>query len=198
MDTERTTRQLRLITETVRIADALGVPLWLRGGWAMDFYLGEPTRDHTDIDWFVRQRDAEVLTHALLRSGWERLPGPPAGQQLDFTEQGEESSFALLDEDPCGHVVVAGGPWAGERWPEGMLDGTVGRIGATVCPVISPAAQIEIKRMMPVWVPGRPRRPKDAQDIRVLEAALRTAARRRPRATEHLPAASWISGRSKG
>ncbi|MCQ1576142.1 hypothetical protein [Streptomyces parvus] len=84
-----------------------------------------------------------------------------------------------------------------------MLDGTVGRIGATVCPVISPAAQIEIKRMMPVWGPGRPRRPKDAQDIRVLEAALRTAAlrtaaRRRRRATEHLPAASWISGRNKG
>ncbi|MFJ3936675.1 hypothetical protein ACIPYR_09515 [Streptomyces parvus] len=79
-----------------------------------------------------------------------------------------------------------------------MLDGTVGRIGATVCPIVSPAAQIEIKRLMPVRVPGRPRRPKDAQDIRVLEAALRTAARRRPRATEHLPAASWISGRNKG
>lgn len=79
-----------------------------------------------------------------------------------------------------------------------MFDGPLGRIGATVCPVISPAAQIEIKRMMPVWVPGRPRRPKDTQDIRVLEAALQTAARRNPCATEQLPTASWIPRRSKG
>ncbi|CAM5327422.1 hypothetical protein SBADM41S_10680 [Streptomyces badius] len=164
----------------------------------MDFFLGEPTRDHTDIDWFVRQRDVEALTHALLRSGWERLPGPPADQQLDFAKQGEESSFALLDEDRCGHVVVAGGPWAGERWPEGMLDGSLGRIGTTVCPVTSPAAQIEIKRMMPVWVPGRPRRTKDSQDIHARETALRKPARRNPRATEHLPGASWIPRRHKG
>ncbi|MFF6907971.1 aminoglycoside adenylyltransferase [Streptomyces sp. NPDC012389] len=129
VDRQRTDRQLRLIAETVRIADALGVDLWLRGGWAMEFFL----------------------------------------------KQGEESSFALLDEDGSGHVVVAGGPWAGERWPDGMLEGPLGRIGATACPVISPAAQIEIKRMTPVWIPGRPRRAEDAEDIRVLETALRDA-----------------------
>ncbi|MGW1296772.1 nucleotidyltransferase domain-containing protein [Streptomyces sp. NPDC002533] len=101
MDTERTTRQLRLITETVRIADALGVRLWLRGGWAMDFFLGGPTRDHTDLDWFVRQRDAEALTHALLGAGWERLPGPPADQQLDFAKQGRSRA------SPCSTRIPA-------------------------------------------------------------------------------------------
>jgi len=173
VDRQRTDRQLRLIAETTRIADVLGVGLWLRGGWAMDFFLGSPTRDHTDIDWFARKQDAEPLTRGLLRSGWASLAGPPADQQLDFGKQGEESSFALLDEDGCGHAVVAGGPWAGERWPDGMLQGPLGRIGPTACPVISPAAQIEIKRMTPVWIPGRPRRAKDAEDIRVLETALR-------------------------
>ncbi|MFJ9638332.1 hypothetical protein [Streptomyces sp. NPDC101178] len=39
MDRQRTDRRLRLIAETSRIADALGVDLWLRGGWAMDFFL---------------------------------------------------------------------------------------------------------------------------------------------------------------
>lgn len=173
MDRERTARQLGQIAETLRIAQTLGVRLWLRGGWAMDFFLGEPTRDHTDIDWFARHEDAAVLTRALLRAGYAPLPGPPAGQQLDFGKQGEESSFALLDEDRFGHIVVAGGPWAGERWPGGMLDAPPGRIGATACPVVSPAAQIEIKRMTPVWIPGRPRRAKDAEDIRTLETALR-------------------------
>lgn len=176
MDRQRTDRQLRLIAETTRIADALGVDLWLRGGWAMDFFLGSPTRDHTDIDWFARIRDAEPLTDELLRSGWAALPGPPADQQRDFGKEGEESSFALLSEDDRGHAVVAGGPWAGERWPDGMLEGPLGRIGPTASPVISPAAQIEIKRMTPVWSPGRPRRAKDVEDIRVLETALRDGA----------------------
>ncbi|WP_345982944.1 aminoglycoside adenylyltransferase [Streptomyces sp. DSS69] len=144
----------------------------------MDFFLGSSTRDHTDLDWFARKRDAAPLTDELLRSGWEHLPGPPADQQRDFERQGEESSFALLEEGGSGHAVVAGGPWAGERWPDGMLEGPLGRIGPTACPVISPAVQMEIKRMTPVWIPGRPRRAKDAEDIRVLETALRDGGRR--------------------
>ncbi|MGW2250077.1 nucleotidyltransferase domain-containing protein [Kitasatospora sp. NPDC001660] len=172
MDRERSTRQLRLIAETVRIAEGVGVGVWLRGGWAMDFFLGEATRDHEDVDWFAWAKDAPALTAALLRSGHEPLPGPPAGQQLDFLKDGEESSFALLDRDAAGRVVVAGGPWAGEPWPQGMLDGPPGRIGEVRCRIVNARAQIEIKRMMPVWVPGRPRRPKDAEDIARLEAAL--------------------------
>ncbi|MEV4880291.1 hypothetical protein [Streptomyces cyaneofuscatus] len=66
-----------------------------------------------------------------------------------------------------------------------MLDGPLGRIGTTACPVISPAAQIEIKRMTPVWIPGRPRRAKDAEDIRVLEAALRDGGGRPGDTTRH-------------
>ncbi|QTD97580.1 hypothetical protein [Streptomyces cyanogenus] len=40
-------------------------------------------------------------------------------------------------------------------------------------PIVDPRVQIEIKRMMPVWDPSRPRRAKDAEDIARLEAALR-------------------------
>lgn len=169
---DRSTRQLRLIGETVEIAKALGVEVWLRGGWAMDFFIGEVTRDHVDIDWFAWADDASALTDGLLRSGYELLPGPPADQQLDFCKQGVESSFALVGKDRSGRIVVAGGPWAGEVWPEGMLDAPPGRIGALRCRIISPRAQIEIKQMMPVWVPGRPRRRKDAEDITRLQAAL--------------------------
>ncbi|MFJ3880075.1 nucleotidyltransferase domain-containing protein [Streptomyces sp. NPDC090077] len=174
MDMERTRRQLRLIAETREIAEVLGVEVRLRGGWAMDFFLGGPTRDHEDVDWFAWSEDAPALTGALLASGYEPLPGPPAGQQLDFAKEGEEISFALLARDSDGLPVVAGGPWAGERWPRGVVEGSEGRIGELRCPVVSPGAQIEIKRMMPVWVPGRPRRAKDAEDIGRLEEALRS------------------------
>ncbi|MFF7470940.1 nucleotidyltransferase domain-containing protein [Streptomyces sp. NPDC008092] len=173
MDREGGARQLRLIGETVEIAKALGVEVWLRGGWAMDFFIGEVTRDHVDIDWFAWAEDAPALTGELLRSGHELLSGSPADQQRDFCKQGVESSFALLSKDRSGRVVVAGGPWAGAVWPEGMLDAPVGHIGALWCRIISPCAQIKIKQMMPVWVPGRPRRRKDTEDIATLEAALR-------------------------
>lgn len=140
----------------------------------MDFYLGEITRDHADIDWFAWARDAGDLAEELLRRGHRPLPGPPPDLQLDFVKDGLESSVTFLDRDADGCVVVAGGPWAGAPWPEGMLDAGPGRIGGLECAIVSPQAQIEIKRMTPAWDPSRPRRTKDAEDIARLEAALRT------------------------
>lgn len=173
VDDHRAAHQLRLVSETLEVAASLGAPIWLRGGWAMDFFLGQVTRDHTDIDWFAWAVHAPALGRELLRHGYQPAPGPPPEQQLDVVKEGLDSSFAWLARDRKGRVVVAGGPWAGELWPEGMLDGTEGRIRSLRSPIVSPLAQIEIKRMMPVWVPGLARRPKDAADVTRLEAALR-------------------------
>ena len=38
--------QLSAITEVLNAANELGIEVWLRGGWAMDFYLGQITREH--------------------------------------------------------------------------------------------------------------------------------------------------------
>ncbi|GAA1607385.1 hypothetical protein GCM10009828_038480 [Actinoplanes couchii] len=155
---------------------ALDIEVWLRGGWAMDFYLGRVTRPHRDVDWFAWSTDAARITAALTSRGYTLLPEPPHDQQLDFVRpDGAEVldlSFALMTRTEQGTVTVAGGPWTGAPWPDGMLTAPPGRIGLLTCPIISPQAQIEIKRMMPVWAPGTPRRPKDAEDITRLEAAL--------------------------
>jgi Aminoglycoside-2''-adenylyltransferase len=166
-------RQLELIAETWEAAGRHGIPLWLRGGWAMDFFLGEVTREHGDIDWFARGEDAVPLAGMLVGLGHTPVAGPPPGLQLDFVKDGLDSSFTLVDRDAAGRVVVAGGPWAGTPWPDGLLDGGTGRIGDVEAPIVGPAAQIEIKRMMPVWDPSRPRRAKDAEDVARLEAALK-------------------------
>lgn len=172
MDQERARRQLGVIAGVLRAARAQSVPLWLRGGWAMDFFLGEVTRDHGDIDWFAWARDAAPIAEILTRLGHRPVPGPPPDLQLDFVKDGLDSSFTLLDRDAAGRITVAGGPWAGTPWPDGLLDAEPGRIGTLRAPVVSPRAQIEIKRMMPVWDPSRPRRAKDTEDIARLEAAL--------------------------
>ncbi|WP_204070911.1 nucleotidyltransferase domain-containing protein [Planotetraspora phitsanulokensis] len=173
MDGEHAARQLQAIAEVVGIAGEIGVQIWLRGGWAMDFYLGEITRDHRDVDWFAWAEDVPELAGKLMARGFEPMPGPPPDQQLDFGRGDVELSFALLAKDGDGRVVVGGGPWKGEPWPAGMLDAPPGWLNELQCPIISPAAQIEIKQMMPVWVPGMPRRDKDLEDIARLQAALR-------------------------
>jgi hypothetical protein len=172
VDTLRTGRQLRLIADVLAARAECGVPVWLRGGWAMDFFLGEVTRDHRDIDWFAWSGDAERLGAELARRGFRPVAGLPPEQQIDLVKDGEDLSFNLLRRDESGRVVVGGGPWAGSPWPQDLLEPHTGRIGNLSCPIIAPRAQIEIKQMMPVWVPGSPRRAKDAEDIARLRAAL--------------------------
>jgi len=70
--------QLAAIDELVTLAYELGVPVWLRGGWAMDFFLGRLTRDHADIDWFALAEDGQQLADGLISHGFEdsRIASP--------------------------------------------------------------------------------------------------------------------------
>jgi hypothetical protein len=165
-------RQLRVIREVSGVAASAGIEVWLRGGWAMDFFLGEWTRPHVDVDWFCWLADADRLTALLHSQGYADDPAVPPELQRDLLIDGVELSFALLVRSASGQVVVGAGPWAGEPYPAGMLDGSIGRLGETLCPIINARVQIEIKEMYPVWMPERPRRAKDQGDIARLRAAL--------------------------
>lgn len=173
---ELSRRQLRIIGEITDVAAANGVDVWLRGGWAMDFFLGELTRPHVDVDWFCWAADADRLASGLHDRGFVDDPRVPPELQRDLVKDGVEVSFALLARDARDRVVVgAAGRWAGSPYPEGMLDGPVGRLGDVSCRTICPRSQIELKEMYPVWMPERPRRAKDRDDITRLKAALVTA-----------------------
>jgi hypothetical protein len=165
-------KQLALIEEVGTICDALAIPYWLRGGWAMDFFLGRVTREHDDIDMFVWAVDAPALARELDRAGFVAQVGPPPEAQRNFTKIGEELQVALLGESQNGDVVVAGGPAAGAPWPNGMLGTTVGHLGHLTCPIIEPQVQVEIKRRFPEWRPDLPIYPKHETDIALLREAL--------------------------
>ncbi|MFD2767302.1 nucleotidyltransferase domain-containing protein [Micromonospora eburnea] len=158
-------RQLGAIREVTELAEQAGVAVWLRGGWAMDFHLGEVSRPHVDVDWYCWRHDASELAALLGGRGWRPDPRMPAETQLDLLRNDVELSFAYLDRDAEGRVVVGAGPWAGTPLPDGMLDARPGHIGPLAAPIISVAAQIEFKEMFPVWMPTRPRRAKDAADL---------------------------------
>lgn len=165
--------QLSAIADVLNVANTLGIEVWLRGGWAVDFYLGQVTRDHEDVDWFVWKEDLPVITGLLVSRGWDDLAVHPLEQQRDLLRNQVELGFAPLARTDSGDVVVGGGPYMGEPWPKNMIDNTaIGELEGIRCPIISPEAQIEIKLMMPIWVPGFRRRDKDTLDIAKLEAAL--------------------------
>jgi len=63
-------RQLAAVAEVLEVAHGLGAAVWLRGGWAMDFFLGELTREHVDVDWFAWREDLPGLVDALAECGW--------------------------------------------------------------------------------------------------------------------------------
>jgi hypothetical protein len=165
-------RQLFLIKEFSLLCEAASIQYWLRGGWAVDFFLGRITREHEDIDLFVWARDAPNLVHQLERSGFLEQGGAPPEAQRNFTKDGKELQIALLDTNQRGEVVVAGGPWAGAPWPDGMLIGPAGRLGDVVCPMVNPRVQIEIKERFPEWRPDLPQREKHLADIARLREAL--------------------------
>jgi hypothetical protein len=277
-------RQLQVIAEVVRVCDGAGIDIWLRGGWAMDFFLGEVTRPHADVDLFCPASDAERLIALLYPLGYRNawfpgpdrtsplaltaephdplspavldapatvpapavdpapavVPAPPSvsaaaptsvsaavgasgsgsgsrsgpgsrsepgdgagsesgdgagsgpgsrsesgegagsgrvmpdpGQQCDLvTPDGIEVSVAFLGWDGDGCPTVAGGPYAGSRWPADLLTWPPCRLGGVTCRIVSPRAQIEIKSMMPRWMPGLPRRDKDTWDVARLRAFL--------------------------
>ncbi|GAA2386710.1 hypothetical protein Cme02nite_67850 [Catellatospora methionotrophica] len=177
-------RQLAAIAEISGAAARDGIALWLRGGWAMDFHLRRITRPHADVDWFCWAADADRLTSMLAELGFTSYGEHDRRLQRDFLRGDVDLGVGLLGRDAAGHATVPAGPHAGARWPDGMLDGPPGRLGGVTCPVISPQAQIEIKDMMPVWVPGLPRRAQDRADIALLRAAL---ADRNPFAVDGAP-----------
>ena len=102
---------------------------------------------------------------ALLDDGFRDVTIAPPEQQMDLVRGSVDHGIALVRVDRHGIPVVAGGPWVGAPWPEGMLTGRCGQIGSMSAPIISPEAQIEIKRMMPTWNPKLRRRLKDLDDI---------------------------------
>ncbi|GAB2927799.1 hypothetical protein GCM10027280_14120 [Micromonospora polyrhachis] len=125
------------------------------------------------MDWFCWAADAGRFAAALHARGYSADLRVPPEIQRDLVRDGVEVSFALIAQDAQGRVVVGGaGPWAGSAYPDGMLTGPTGRLGAVTCPIISPRAQIELKEMYPVWMPERPRRPKDRDDVARLRSVL--------------------------
>jgi len=112
---------------------ALGIRIWLDGGWAVDACLGSQTRRHADLDIVIEQRDVAAVVAALERVAYTPVPRPDtrawnfvlgddAGHQIDF-------HVIVLGEDGRG---IYGPPENGDSYPAEALAGKGTINGRTV------------------------------------------------------------------
>lgn len=120
------------------LMDALGIHLWLDGGWAVDACLGAQARRHDDLDIAVEERDVGTAVAALVERGYAPVPrddttawnfvlGDDAGHQVDF-------HVIVLDAHGRG---VYGPPENGEAYPATAFNGT-GTVGERSVARVSP------------------------------------------------------------
>lgn len=82
---------------------------WVAGGWAIDGFLGEVTRDHKDVDVAILQQDEAAFRQHLSQQDWEAWPGMGDGQTLS-------QPLDPSDQLPPGTKVLLCRPSSAEDW----------------------------------------------------------------------------------
>lgn len=166
---DNTAIQLQLIAEIHDLLDVSKIPHWLDGGWALDFLVGEVTRDHDDIDWFLWKWDAPAVCACLEACDYQSLEVRHPDEHIAFQRHGQRISFTLNEMNEAGQAVTAG-RWSDWPFPQGAFAAPVGQLGDIVCPIVSAAAQLDVKMNFHKHPAGGPLRQKDPADIERLRA----------------------------
>lgn len=132
----------------------------------MDFTVSAITRPHSDIDFVVWRQDGERLQRLLVNHDYRQLA---LREDVSiFSKQGQRVEFYVIARNAKGQIITPG-VWAHWPWPDGSFDGTTGRIGALVCPVVSVRSQLDSKESYPHNT-GIPLRSQDKADIERLRS----------------------------
>jgi hypothetical protein len=163
-DTEAQLAILRTLAE--RLATAR-LRFWLRGGWAVDFLLGEVTRRHGDIDLVTWLRHRRRIRLLLTNIDFEPIQEWEA--QTDFRVKGQVVSSIYLTRQPDGCIITHGIPvWT---WPDGSLSSRKAHLRSISARVMSPRQMLWEKEGYEIGT-GRPPRPKDLESMTVLRGMI--------------------------
>jgi len=140
---------------------------WIAGGWAIDLFVGEPYRDHADIDIEILRPDVRLLHDAL--DGWELHACQwPDGTTLHRWQAGEPLPPAVHDiwcrrdrDTPWAFQLMVLDQ-ADDRWlfrRDHRIGGPLADLGVERrgLPLLAPEVQLLFK--------SKGRRPKDARDF---------------------------------
>lgn len=164
MINETTTKlQLKVLGQIVDLCKSLKIDIWLRGGWAIDFLLGEITRSHSDIDLVTLVENRTQLEETLVNSGFQMIP--ISKFQTDFSKDGIDISFVFIKKD-IGRVFAYGiEDW---EWRPDALSQHIYQINGISMFVLSPQQLLEEKQVYEKGT-GRKPRPKDLNSMTILK-----------------------------
>jgi hypothetical protein len=86
--------------------DAASLEHWFFGGWAVDVWVGRPTRPHEDIDVLVWRHDEARVHEALETAGWIHAPTPEDLLGTSYLRGDHELQLTFLAPGPEGGVMV--------------------------------------------------------------------------------------------
>jgi len=161
--------QLRLIKEVHELLSFLDIPHWLDGGWALDFLLGEISREHKDIDWLIWKKDALRVRAVLTQHRYCQQTLKHPAEHIGFYKQQVYVSFTLNELNEQGQVVTSG-RWRDWPYPTGALSAPWGQLRDLRCPIVSAAAQLDVRQNYHLHPAGAPMRAVDALEIKKLQA----------------------------
>lgn len=167
------------LPEVAGLFRGLRAPWWIAGGWAIDLFVGRPTRPHHDVDVQILRDDQRAIRAAL--AGWDLHAADPPGALRPWLPG--ETLPAHVHDIWCRPTPAA--PWAlqlqvadtvGDRWVF-RRDRRISRPLATLTrrspegwPYMAPEIQLLFKaRATP--------RPEDEHDFAVARPRLGADAR---------------------
>jgi hypothetical protein len=165
---ERMTAQLRIIKAVVNTLDAAGISAWLFGGWGLDARIGQITRGHGDVEFWVERTDAKRSKAVLVAAGATALATQPPEEACEFTWDGTDFSTAYFDRQPDGSSIQLLGRWSDWLFPPGSFGDEPGTLDGMPVLAMSAAGMLAMKEQYPHLRNGGPWRQKDIDDIKVL------------------------------
>ena len=96
--------QLAAIEELGRTLE--GIDHWLFGGWAVDFWVGKVTREHSDVDVVAWRRDYDAIRAALVAAGWRHTPPEDEVVGTEYRHGSALVEFTFVVPDGQGRIVI--------------------------------------------------------------------------------------------
>jgi hypothetical protein len=150
-----------------------GVEIWwaIAGGWAIDLWLGEQTREHHDVEVVVR-RDDQTTAWASLHNEWELTCIDPPGRGWSSWLRGERiepPSFQLKARRPSLEFDLFLESTNKDTWTfrrDGRVRRSVDEVTTTCSgvPVVDPAVQLLYM--------AKSEEPKNQHDFEIARPAL--------------------------
>jgi hypothetical protein len=160
---DQTQSQLNIIKEMNEIFKKFNGHFWLRGGWAIDFLLGEVTRPHKDLDLVTWVYHRDTLERELIKFGYRKLP--VSDRQTDFIKDEVDIQFLYLNQSIDGAITLNGLPeW---EWRIDALQNKEFTLDGVSAYVLSPSQLLEEKNVYEQI--GRKPRAKDIESKEILQ-----------------------------